>query len=84
MWQQVNAPRYQKEFITVICLAVCIIITAFGTMFLHKREIENNHAENIRSQMEREGYRTGIETPPQQTVDVHGEGKAFLLSVRYI
>lgn len=65
MWQQVNASRYQKGFIIVTYLAVCIIITASGTRFLHKREIENNHAEEIRSQMEREGYGTGIETPPQ-------------------
>lgn len=78
MWQQVNAPRYQKGFITVTCLSVCIIITASGTRFLHKREVENNHAEEVRSQMEGEGYETGIGTPPRQTVDVHGGGKAYV------
>jgi len=45
---------------------------------LHKREIENNHAEEIRSHMEGEGYETGIETPPQQTVNVRGGGKAYV------
>ena len=73
-----DAPRYQRGFITVTYLAVCIIITAFGTRFLHKREIENNHAEEIIGQVEGEGYETGMETPPQQTVYIHGGGKAYV------
>lgn len=39
VWQQVDAPRYHKGFVTVACLSVCIIVTAFGTRWLHKREI---------------------------------------------
>ncbi|KAG9741417.1 putative MFS transporter Liz1/Seo1, partial [Aureobasidium melanogenum] len=75
VWQQVDAPQYQKGFITVSCLSVCIIITALGTRFLHKREIQREK-EVISG--EAEGYETGVETPPQQTVDVGIGGKAYV------
>lgn len=75
VWQQVDAPQYHKGFITVTCLSVCIIITALGTRFLHKKGIRREK-EVIRG--ETEGYETGAETPPQQTVDVHLGGKAYV------
>ena len=75
VWQQVDAPEYQKGFITVTCLSVCIIVTALGTRFLHKREIRREK-EVIRG--ESEGYETGVETPPQQAVDIQVGGKAHV------
>lgn len=75
VWQQVDAPQYQKGFITVTCLSVCIIITALGTRFLHKREIRREK-EVITGELE--GSESGVETPPQQTVDVHLGGKAYV------
>lgn len=38
IWQQVEAPRYQKGFITQVFLAAGLIITAFTIRFLHHRE----------------------------------------------
>lgn len=75
VWQQVDAPEYQKGFITATCLSACIIITALGTRFLHKREIRREK-EVISGEME--GSETGVETPPQQTVDVRVGGKAYV------
>lgn len=39
VWQQVDAPQYQKGYITVTCLSVLLIITAFTIRFLWKREL---------------------------------------------
>jgi MFS transporter, ACS family, pantothenate transporter len=39
VWQQVDAPQYQKGFITVACLSLLLIITAFVIRVLHHREI---------------------------------------------
>ncbi|KAG9650711.1 putative MFS transporter Liz1/Seo1, partial [Aureobasidium melanogenum] len=75
VWQQVDTPEYQKGFITATCLSACIIITALGTRFLHKREIRREK-EVISGEME--GSETGVETPPQQTVDVRVGGKAYV------
>lgn len=75
VWQQVDAPQYHKGFITVTCLSVSIIITALGTRYLHKREV-GREEEILRG--ETDGYETGVETPPQQTVDVHVGGKAYV------
>lgn len=38
VWQQVDAPKYQKGFITVSCLSVLLIATAMTTRFLHAKE----------------------------------------------
>ncbi|CAD0088871.1 unnamed protein product [Aureobasidium vineae] len=76
VWQQVDAPKYHKGFITVTCLSVCIIITALGTRFLHDREIQRGEKEVIRG--ETEGYETGVETPLQHTVEVQSGGKAYV------
>ncbi|KAI0525362.1 MFS general substrate transporter [Xylaria bambusicola] len=38
VWQQVEAPRYQKGFITQVFLAAGLIVTAFTIRFLHHRE----------------------------------------------
>ncbi|PSS07163.1 hypothetical protein M430DRAFT_110690 [Amorphotheca resinae ATCC 22711] len=38
VWQQVDAPQYQKGFITVSCLSVVLIISTFAVRFLWKRE----------------------------------------------
>jgi hypothetical protein len=39
VWQQVDAPRYHKGYITVSCFAVMLIIMAFTVRFLWKREL---------------------------------------------
>ena len=38
VWQQIDAPRYQKGYITVTFISALLIATAFGTRFLHNRE----------------------------------------------
>jgi ACS family pantothenate transporter-like MFS transporter len=38
VWQQVDAPEYQKGFITVTILSVLLIIFTFAIRFLHKKE----------------------------------------------
>jgi ACS family pantothenate transporter-like MFS transporter len=38
VWQQVEAPQYQKGFITVSCISVLLIITAFVVRALHQRQ----------------------------------------------
>ncbi|KIN02579.1 hypothetical protein OIDMADRAFT_102700 [Oidiodendron maius Zn] len=39
VWQQIDAPQYQKGFITVSCLSTLLIITAFAVRYLWKREL---------------------------------------------
>lgn len=38
VWQQVEAPRYRKGFITVTVLSVILIIATFVTVGLEKKE----------------------------------------------
>lgn len=38
VWQQVDAPEYQKGFITVTVLSILLIIFTFLVRFLHKKE----------------------------------------------
>jgi hypothetical protein len=38
VWQQVDAPKYHKGFITVTILSVLLIIFSFTIRFLHKKE----------------------------------------------
>jgi MFS transporter, ACS family, pantothenate transporter len=40
VWQQVDAPRYQKGYITITCLSLCMIVTAFTLRYLHQRQDE--------------------------------------------
>ncbi|KAF1347966.1 major facilitator superfamily domain-containing protein [Delphinella strobiligena] len=37
VWQQTDAPNYQKGFITATCLSILMIITAFTVRLLHRR-----------------------------------------------
>jgi hypothetical protein len=39
VWQQIDAPQYQKGFITVSCLSALLIITAFTVRYLWNREL---------------------------------------------
>ena len=39
VWQQVDAPNYQKGFITVTFISATMIVTAFVIRFLHKKQI---------------------------------------------
>ena len=38
VWQQIDAPQYQKGFITVSVLSFLLIITAFGLRVLHRQQ----------------------------------------------
>lgn len=38
VWQQVDAPRYHKGWITMITMSCILITTTFIIRFLHKRE----------------------------------------------
>ena len=38
VWQQIEAPQYRKGFITVTVLSFLLILTAFATKVLHKRQ----------------------------------------------
>ena len=38
VWQQVDAPQYQKGFITITCLSILMIGTAFAVRHLQKKE----------------------------------------------
>ncbi|KAF2673075.1 putative MFS transporter Liz1/Seo1 [Microthyrium microscopicum] len=40
VWQQVDAPKYQKGFITISFISALLIATAFLTKYLHDREIK--------------------------------------------
>jgi ACS family pantothenate transporter-like MFS transporter len=55
VWQQVDAPQYQKGFITATFLSTLLIITAFTVRFLWKRELlryvhHHKHAQRKRRQ----------------------------------
>ena len=39
VWQQVDAPRYHKGFVTSACLAAAMIVTSFVIRELWKREL---------------------------------------------
>ena len=38
VWQQVDAPKYHKGFITVTCLSILMILTTFVIRLLHQRQ----------------------------------------------
>jgi len=46
VWQQVDAPQYQKGFITVSCLSFLLIVTALTIRVLAKRQILR-HKRNV-------------------------------------
>ncbi|KAI1818176.1 MFS general substrate transporter [Poronia punctata] len=39
IWQQVDSPRYQKGFITMVFVAASLIATALTIRYLHRREV---------------------------------------------
>ncbi|KAG8630809.1 hypothetical protein KVT40_002428 [Elsinoe batatas] len=42
VWQQVEAPKYRKGFVTITVLSVLLIITSVVLRQLHRREIDQN------------------------------------------
>ena len=38
VWQQIDAPEYRKGYITVTCLSVMLIVTAFVLRYLHRKQ----------------------------------------------
>lgn len=38
VWQQIDAPQYQKGFITLVIMCVLLIITTFSIRELERRE----------------------------------------------
>jgi ACS family pantothenate transporter-like MFS transporter len=39
VWQQIDAPRYHKGFVTSACLAAAMIVTSLAIRVLWKREL---------------------------------------------
>jgi hypothetical protein len=50
VWQQVEAPKYRKGFVTVTFLSAALIVTALTIRVLHAREISSGrkHQETHR------------------------------------
>lgn len=66
VWQQVDAPEYHKGYITVTCLSVLLIGTAFLVRYLHRRQIAQKNADLIQESLDREDASEGSSTPPTQ------------------
>lgn len=64
VWQQVDAPKYQKGYITVTCLSVMLIATAFAVRYLHRRQIAQKQAQLIQEGLQSEEISEGSRTPP--------------------
>ncbi|MCJ1317604.1 hypothetical protein MMC15_002929 [Xylographa vitiligo] len=65
VWQQIDAPQYQKGFITVSVLSLLLIITAFVLKVLHRRQ---NSRRSPRGGME-------VETAESDALDISFDGK---------
>ncbi|KAH6889274.1 pantothenate transporter liz1 [Thelonectria olida] len=46
IWQQVEAPRYPKGYVTMACIAFSLIATAFAIRYLHGRELAQKEKAN--------------------------------------
>lgn len=66
VWQQVDAPEYHKGYITVTCLSVLLIGTAFLVRYLHRRQISQKNVDSIQESLDREDVSEGSSTPPTQ------------------
>ncbi|KAJ9629546.1 hypothetical protein H2203_001920 [Taxawa tesnikishii (nom. ined.)] len=73
VWQQVDAPQYQKGFITISCLSVLLIITAFVTRYLHKRQL---YRQRFTAESDAQVSDVGTDTPPEESVNVQVDTKA--------
>lgn len=69
IWQQTDAPRFQKGYITVTCLSVMLIATAFAVRYLHRRQIAQKETQSIQESLQVEDTSEGSMTPPTQ-VDI--------------
>ena len=81
VWQQIDAPQYQKGFITITCLSVALIVTGFITKVLHKREnlrfvaTSGSQSDNTdQSSMYRKDYQSHAQSDDDETVRSSGEG----------
>jgi len=79
VWQQVDAPQYQKGYITVTFISATLIATAFLVKHLHrKQDLQKKVADISADEDERERNResesvgSGTESEPQL---VRVEGK---------
>lgn len=71
VWQQVDEPEYRKGYITVTCLSVSLIITAFATRWLYNGQLGRKALET------RGAYDTGSESNEEVSGGVgglHGKG----------
>ena len=56
VWQQVDAPQYQKGYITITCLSVCLITTSVTIRYLHQRELRTKSSgDEVSSRVESDG-----------------------------
>ena len=75
VWQQVDAPQYQKGYITITCLSICLIITSFTIRYLHQRELRTKSSgDEVSSGVESD------ETGEAEREDVKLGGKGFEIS----
>jgi ACS family pantothenate transporter-like MFS transporter len=47
VWQQVEAPRYHKGFVTVSFISGLLIVTALAVRWLHRREVYRRYVSHI-------------------------------------
>lgn len=72
VWQQVEAPEYQKGYITATALSAVLIVTAFVIRYLHKKQILAKEVASRAQEHESEeegSDHSGVEL-------LHGSGKA--------
>ena len=50
VWQQIDAPQYQKGFITATCLSVLMIFTAFVIRLLQHKELRRKGGQDMSSE----------------------------------
>lgn len=69
VWQQVDAPQYQKGFITVTVLSMLLIITTFTVKYLWKRDLlryVHDCSLSVRNML---NSSVGTNEPPWRTTD---------------
>ena len=75
VWQQVDAPQYQKGYITITCFSVCLIIASFTIRYLHQRELKTKSSGEEVSGVKPDEIREA------EKEDVKLGGKGFEVSV---
>ena len=81
VWQQVEAPQYQKGFITITFLSALLIVTAFVLRSLHHRQILEYVRPSITASLSDNFYRSKSrveleeDSPDSGSADVPADSK---------